>query len=161
MSKKKKIILLVSMVLVLVVAAIINISLLTEQNKPQDGGNDVVPSGSFFTTYRSDRQEARSYEIKELDSILALQGEEYEQARQDAANQKLQLVSITETELLLETLLKAQGFEDAVVSIGTTSENINVIVSSDELSREDTAKIYSIITSETTTSTDYIRILSI
>lgn len=157
MSKKKKIILIVSMVLVLAVAAYVNIYLLT---KP-DTASDVTETAGFFVTYRTDRQETRSYEIQQLDEIIAIEGDEYSQARADAMEQKLKLVSVAELELLLETLLKAQGFEDAVVSISTTSDNINVIVDCDELTREDTAVIYNVITTETSTTPDYIRILGI
>lgn len=158
MSKKKKIILIVSMVLVLALAAYVNIYLLTNDG---DTGDDTTPTASFFVTYRADRQETRSYEIQQLDEILAIEGEEYAQARADAMEQKLKLVSVSELELLLETLLKAQGFEDAVVSISTTSDNINVIVDADELTREDTAVIYNIIISEVSTTPDYIRILPV
>lgn len=157
MSKKKKIILIVSMVLVLALAAYVNIYLLTNDDK----GDDTTPTANFFVTYRTDRQETRSYEIQQLDEIIAIEGDEYAQARADAVAQKLKLVTVSELELLLETLLKAQGYEDAVVSISTTTDNINVIVDCEEITREDTAVIYNIITSETSTTPDYIRILGI
>lgn len=164
MSKKKKIILLVAMVAVLAIAAYVNIWLINSNSGGQKAGTDdgnSVPTASFFSTYRTDRQTTRNYEIEMLDEIIATQGDEYATARANALEQKMRLVEVTETELLLETMLKAQGFEDAVVSIGTTSQNINVIVSADELTKEDTAKIYNIISSELKTSPDFIKILAI
>lgn len=160
MSKKKKIIILVAMVAVLAIATYVNIWLLNK-NATDPNNNNAVQTGSFFTKYRTDRQETRSYEIKQLDEILKIEGDDYQQARTDAMAQKLKLVNIAEMELLLETLLKAKGFEDAVVSIGSTTDNINVIISDDDLTKEDTAKIYNVITSEISTSTDYIKILAI
>ena len=65
-----------------------------------------------------------------------------------------------EKELLLESLLKAKGYEDVIVSVGLTNDNINVVVKADEITREDTAKIYSTIKNETNTSSDMVKILS-
>ena len=67
---------------------------------------------------------------------------------------------IMEKELLLESLLKAKGYEDVVVSVGLSSDNINVIVKADELTRDDTAKIYGTIKSETNASADLVKIMS-
>ncbi len=162
MSKKKKIILLVAMVAVLAIATYVNIWLINSNaNKNANGEGNAVQTGSFFGNYRTDRQTTRSYEIAQLDEILKIEGDEYAQARADALKQKMKFVEIAEMELLLETLLKAQGYADAVVSIGSATDNINVIISKTELTREDTAKIYNIISSELSTSTDYIKILAI
>ena len=89
-----------------------------------------------------------------------MEGEEFVDARQTAVNQKLKLVEIMEKELLLESLLKAKGYEDVIVSVGLTNDNINVVVKADEITREDTAKIYSTIKNETNTSSDMVKILS-
>lgn len=161
MSKKKKIVLLVAMVAVLAIAAFVNIWLINNSNTDVTDDGGAVVTGNFFSTYRTDRQNTRNYEIELLDEILATTTEEYAQAREEAMAQKLKLIETTELELLLETMLKAQGFTDAVVSIGTSSQNINVIVSADELTKEDTAKIYNVIISEIETTPDYIKILAI
>lgn len=158
MSKGKKIALIVSMVLVLAVAAVLNVTLLANQNKQPSG--ETVPTG-FFETSRTDRQATRNYEIAELNAILALEGEEYAEARQRALEQKQNIVDAMETELLLETLLKAQGFDDVLVTVNATSDNVSVIVDKDELTREDTVKIYNIIATEASVSPDYVKILSV
>lgn len=156
MSKGKKIALIVSMVAVLVVASVLNVTLLA--NKPND---DVVSTGSFFETSRLDRQSTRNFEIAELNAILEMEGDEYQEARQNALLRKQQIVDAMETEMLLETLLKAQGFEDVLVTVNATSSNVSVIVDKDELTREDTVKIYNIIATETATSPEYVKILSV
>lgn len=160
MSKKKKIILLVAMVAVLAIATYVNVWLL---NKNSDPGGDVIEAGNFFSKTRSDRQATRSYEIEVLNEILDTPGDEYAEARATAMTQKMKLVEVTETELLIETMLKAQGFEDAIVSIGTTSNLINVVVAADEMTKEDTVRIYNIIASLTsvTPSSEFIKILAI
>lgn len=158
MSKGKKIALIVSMVCVLVVAAVLNVTLLTNKNK--QGGGDVVQT-SFFETSRLDRQTTRDYEIAELNQIINMEGDEYAEARQNALVKKQKIVDAMETELLLETLLKAQGYSDVLVTVNANSDNISVIVDKDELAREDTVRIYNIIATQASISHDYVRILSV
>lgn len=156
MKKGKKIALFVSMVLVLAVAAVLNVLLLTSSSDSTDTDSDVV--SSFFATSREDRLTTRTYEIEQLDNILALEGDEYEEARANALEQKMAIVEAMDLELLLETLLKAQGYDDVYVAVSTTSDTINVIVSADSLEHEDTVRIYNIIATETSVSTDYVSI---
>ncbi len=158
MSKGKKIALIVSMALLLVVAAVLNVTLLANNNKQAD--NNVTPTG-FFATGRADRQSTRNYEIAELNAILAMEGDEYATARQNALTQKQNIIAAMETELLLETLLKAQGFDDVLVTVNATSDNVSVIVDKDELSREDTVRIYNIIATEAQVAPEYVKILSV
>ena len=74
---------------------------------------------------------------------------------------KTELTKITETELLLESLIKAYGFEDAVVVIGLDSGNVNVITKSANLTTEDAIKIYSIIQEENVASPENVKIIPI
>ena len=159
MSKGKKIALIVSMVAVLVVAAVLNVTLLA--NKKNDPTNGDAVQTSFFASSRLDRQTTRDYEIAELNQILAMEGDEYAEARQNALVKKQQIVDAMETEMLLETLLKAQGFEDVLVTVNASMDNISVIVDRDELTRQDTVKIYNIIATEAAIEPDYVRILCV
>lgn len=159
MSKGKKIALMVVMVLVLAGAAVLNVTLLS-QNGQAEGEGDAVQTG-FFTTSRTDRQTTRNYEISELNAILAMEGDEYAEARQKALQQKQNIVDAMETEMLLETLLKAQGFDDVLVTVNASSDNVSVIVDKDELTREDTVRIYNIIATEASIEPDYVKILSV
>ena len=159
MSKGKKIALIVSMVAVLVVAAVLNVTLLaTKKTDPTTG--DTVQT-SFFASSRLDRQTTRDYEIAELNQILALEGDEYAEARQNALIKKQQIVDAMETEMLLETLLKAQGFNDVLVTVNASMDSISVIVEKDELTRQDTVKIYNIIATEAAIEPDYVKILCV
>ena len=147
------------MVAVLVVAAVLNVTLLATKDK-NNGGNDSVQT-SFFQTSRLDRQTTRDYEIAELNQILAMEGDEYAEARKNALAKKQKIVDAMETELLLETLLKAQGYTDVLVTVNANSDNVSVIVDKDELGREDTVRIYNIIATQASISHDYVRILSV
>ena len=160
MSKGKKIALIVSMVVVLVVAAVVNVTLLTNKNDNPSNGGDAVQT-SFFATSRLDRQTTRDYEIAELNAILALEGDEYAEARQNALIRKQQIVDAMETELLLETLLKAQGFNEVLVTVNSTLDNVSVIVDKSDLTRADTVRIYNIVATEASVTPDYVKILSV
>lgn len=157
MSKGKKIALIVSMALLLVVAAVLNVTLLAGN---KNGNEQVTPTG-FFATGRSDRQSTRNYEIAEFNSILQMEGDEYADARKNALQQKQNIIDAMETELLLETLLRAQGFDDVLVTVNASSDNVSVIVDKDELTREDTVRIYNIIATEAKVAPEYVKILSV
>ena len=159
MSKRKKIALIVSMVAVLVVAAVLNVTLLATKNK-NSAQADAIQT-SFFASSRLDRQTTRDYEIAELNQIIAMEGDEYAEARQNALAKKQQIVEAMETELLLETLLKAQGFKEVLVTVNANMDNISVIVEKDELTRQDTVKIYNIIATEVAIEPEYVRILCV
>ena len=157
MSKGKKIALIVTMAVVLVAAAVLNVTLLAGGNSQQE---DTVQTG-FFATSRADRMATRNYEIAELNAILAMEGEEYAEARQNALEQKQNIVNAMETELLLETLLKAQGYADVLVTVNAEADNVSVIVDKDELTREDTVRIYNVVATEASVTPEYVKILSV
>lgn len=145
MKKGRKIALFVSMVLVLAVAAVLNIVLLTNK-APEDG--DATQTASFFTTSREYRMTTREYEVSQLNEIIALEGDEYAAARVSAVAQKSALIAAMELELKLETVLQANGFDDIMVSVSPTSDTITVMVGKEELTQQDTVKVYYIIDEE-------------
>ena len=136
----------------------LNVTLLTNKQGDQEGESVQT---SFFATSRLDRQTTRDYEIAELNAILEMEGDEYAEARQNALIQKQQIVNAMETELLLETLLKAQGFDEVLVTVNAGLDNVSVIVDKDELTHEDTVRIYNIVATEASIEPDYVRIVSV
>lgn len=96
----------------------------------------------------------------QLDAIIEA-AEEGSREKSDALSMKLELTEITEQELLLESLIKAQGFEDTVVTIGLNSDNVNVIVKTDELTQVDAIKIYSVVSDEINAAPENVKIIPI
>lgn len=145
MSRTKKIIIMSALMLLLAVTAVFNFVL--AGGASADAGTDVTTAANYFSTYRTDRTTNRNAELLELDSILEEadpSGSEYA----EAIALKLDIVAAMEKELLLETYIKAMGYEDVVVSIGTESENVNVFVSAASLTHNDFLSIYNILTTE-------------
>ena len=160
MSKKKKVIILSCMVALLAVAAVFNYVFTTER-VPQSSAQTVYAgASSYFAQYRTERLNTRNEEMLQLDSVLnAAEADSEEYA--EALNMKVNLVSNTEKEMLLESLIKAYGFEDAVVVIGLESSNVNVMAKSDNLTTDDAVAIYTIVAEETTVSPENVKIIPI
>ena len=158
MSKKKKVVILSCMIALLAVTAVFNFVLTTGTASPE--ASEVVSSANYFTQYRSERLTTRNEELLQLDAVIA-SAEVDSIERNEALSMKIELTSITEKEMLLENLIKAYGFEDAVVVIGLDSDNINVIAKSPELTTDDAIKIYSVIAEETNASPENVKIIPI
>ena len=144
MTKKKKIIIMSSLVFLLAVTAVLNVLLVTNNASADDG---AVTTANYFTTYRAERTSTRSEELLQLDSVIELYEEGSERYEQ-AVDLKLQIVEIMEDELVLETMIKSLGFSDAVVSIGTEIENVNVFINSGELDMDTALSIYDMLRNE-------------
>lgn len=144
-ANKKKIIVLCSMVALLIVAGTLNVLLnLKSPAKDPEGGNTVT---TFFTSHRSDREARRAEQMAYLDSIITNTASTKE-AIAAAEAEKLELCTNMEKELMLEGLIKAKGYDDAVVIM--SKDNVNVVIKKDEFNLDDAAKVLGIITSETT-----------
>lgn len=145
MTNKKKIIVMSGLVLLLAVTAVFNFVLAGAGTKANE---DTLTASNYFTTYRTERTTTRNEEILQLDSVIALYeagSEKYE----TAANMKMELVNAMEKELVVESMIKSLGFSDCVVSISTSSNNVNVFINSNELETDTALKIYNMIKNET------------
>ena len=146
MSNKKKIIIMSSLVLLLAVTAVFNFMFANAStNVTADGG---VTTANYFTTYRSERTTTRNEQIVQLDSVIALY-EAGDEKYEEATAMKMEIVSAMEKELVLENMVKSLGFSDAVVSVSTDSDNVNVFINSAELNYDTALSIYSMMKNET------------
>ena len=159
MSKKRKIVVLSCMIALLAVTAVFNFVLTTGSTTAVDD-TQAVSSANYFAQYRNERLTTRNEELLQLDSIIETAAENSAE-RADALNMKIEITEITEKELLLENLIKAYGFEDAVVVIGLESENVNVIAKSPELTTDDAILIYTVISEEVGVSPENVKIIPI
>ena len=148
-SNAKKVIVLCSMVALLVLTGVLNFALNSDwfSSATSDGqltGGDSVET--FFSTYRTSRETARAEEMSYLEAIIASEIST-EEAKAIAETMKQDLLNNIEAELVIESLIKAKGFEDAVVTMSTN--NVNVIVNKSELEKEEVAQILNVILEET------------
>ena len=145
MSNKKKVILMSSLVLLLAVTAVFNFIFATTNVSAADDG---VTTANYFTTYRSERTATRNEELIQLDSVIALY-DVGEEKYEEATEMKMEIVAAMEKELVLENMVKSLGFSDAVVSVSSDSDNVNVFINSAELNYDTALSIYSMMKNET------------
>lgn len=156
MSKKKKIIILSCMILLLAATAVANFLLSGNIGKK----DDTVAAANYFTQYKTERSSSRNEQLTQLDAVIAAAAEGTSE-RSEALSMKIKLTGIIEKELLLEKLIKAKGYEESVVSIGLTSENVNVIVKSENFTEDDAVVIYTILASEASATPEKVNIIPI
>ena len=146
MSNKKKIIVMSSLVLLLAITAVFNFIFanVASQTTTLDG----TATANYFATYRAERTTTRNEELVQLDSVIALY-DEGDAKYEEATEMKMEIVAAMEKELVLENMVKSLGFSDAVVSVSSDSDNINVFINSAELNYDTALSIYNMRKNET------------
>lgn len=79
----------------------------------QPGPDLSDESGAFFVNYRLQRERTRDRSIEMLEALLD-NPNAGAAAKEEAEKMLLDIVQIRERELLVESLIKAQGYDDAV-----------------------------------------------
>lgn len=153
MSKKKTIIVLCSMVALLVLTGCLNYFLNRPNTDKVDAGNTNEYT-DYFTSSHTDRDTARTETVGYYNAIIESEASSAD-AKANAEAELAALVSRMETEQRLETLIKALGFNDCLVTVG---ENINVIIRSDALTDQEVAQILDVVISETGSTAMNVRI---
>ncbi len=81
-----------------------------------------------------------------------------DKSREEASSMKLKLVKYQESELKIENLLSAKGFENALVYIG--QDNVNVVVNKDNLSKSEAAKIFDLVSEQASVEYEQIKLMN-
>jgi stage III sporulation protein AH len=175
----KKQLIIASLTVVLGAAVVVNYLLFT-QGQSDDliaGGNygdtmmvsdttdasptiDSKDSDSYFAQARIDKQAARD-EAKEFLSAMYNGGDASNEDLAVIANDAQTLGGYIESESKIETLLRAQGFSDALVYLSDKGANIIVKTDGAALTPEGAAKIKSTLLSEVTVAAENITIVEI
>ena len=156
LTKKKKLFIVLGMAILLVITGYLNVVL--NKTAANNAATSETASADFFATYREDRTYTRNLELEYLDAIITSTSSSSDYIA-TATNKKLALVAQMDKELILEGLIAASGFSDAIVT--ASGDNLNVMVRSDGLTSADAAKILSIIADETSTPATNIKIIPV
>ena len=154
MSKKKKIFVLVSMVLLLVVTGYLNIVL---SNSETELPTNTTVTASFLTSYRSNKLATRNSMLEYYDSIIA--SATTQSQIEETNNLKIELAKRMESETILESMVMATGYEDAVVTIADA--NTTVMVKADSLTSDDVSKILTILVNEINVDATNVKVMSV
>ena len=123
-----------------------------------DASAPASAPGSYFDTARLSRQQSRDNALSILREAAAQ--ENVEQTVLDDANRAIQtLADYSMLEGQIENLVVAKGYADCVAFMGENSISVVVSAAEDGLQTEDVAKIKDIVLSETTYTTDQIKIM--
>lgn len=154
LKKRTKIIILVAMVMLLGVTGYLNVAL---NNSSTKTSTNAITSANYFATYREDRQSTRDQELLYYDAIITSEASSSE-AVKEAEAKKMAIVAQMETELVMEGLIKAKGFEDCIVT--NVNPNVKIVVkcANATLTSSEVAQIVSIVKDQTNASIDNIQI---
>ncbi|MBQ8451439.1 MAG: SpoIIIAH-like family protein [Clostridia bacterium] len=154
LTKKKKMFILLGMVALLVVTGGLNLFLNKKDTVVQ---TSTYESASFLTSFRASKLETRQSMMDYYETILSssTDGEQLVETNALIAD----LASRMEKETVLEGMIMASGYEDAVVT--NTDGAYTVMVKSDNLTSDDVAKILSILVKETGAKATDVRISSV
>lgn len=153
-SKAKKIIILSCFCLLLLVTGGVNIFINNLASK-EASANVQATAASFFTQYRTNRESTRSQELLYLESILSSDATSAE-AKANAEAEIQRLAEAMNLVLKLETLIKAKGFNDVVVS--TSAKTVNIMVETAGLNKTEVAQIVDIVLNNSDYNIDSIKI---
>ena len=154
LKKRTKIFIVVGMVLLLGVTGYLNIAL---NNNVTNTSTNAVTSANYFSTYRDDRQTSRDQALLYYDAIITSESSSAE-AIASAEAKKLELISQMESELVMEGLIKAKGFDDCIVT--SLDPNVKIVVRCADatLTSSEVAQIVSIVKEQTNKEIDNIQI---
>lgn len=112
----------------------------------------------YFTTAKSDREKSRKEAIETIEETLN-SDKLTDEDKKTAILKTEQIAENLKTEINIENLLKAKGFEKALAII--SDEEINIVISSDGLTTANTLQIQDIVTSQTKIDLSKIKIIPI
>lgn len=114
----------------------------------KEAGN-LSPKGDsdgFYADYRVERESSRSAEMEMLQSLIN-NPNTTPIIKQDAQQKLLKLISLSESELQLENLLKAEGYSDALVFL--QGDSLTIILSGNAVNESSAARIGDLATRAT------------
>ena len=161
MSKKKRFFIITAFCLLLLVTGTINVLVnnsILSKDKTTNTATATATTGNFFTNYRSNRTSTRNEELLCLEAIISSTTSSAE-AIANAEKEKIKLVSAMESEMTIEGLIKAKGFEDVIIS--DLNNSITVIVKSAELQKAEVAQIVDVIQNQTNYDIENIKIIPV
>lgn len=107
--------------------------------------SDVKNSDDYFIQTRIDRTNTYAEQIETYESIMTSTSTSEEQ--KNKAQEEIEKINATRNSILIaENLIKLKEIEDVVILVNVSS--INVIVKSEELSKEQVAQIQNIVSRE-------------
>lgn len=120
-------------------------------------GSLDLAQGAFFVDYRLKRDRTRGQEIEVLKGLLD-HPHTTQESRREAEGELVALVGLMEQELMVENMIRAKGFQDAVLFF--QDGMANVVVQARELTEEEFMQIMDITASVTKEKLENIMVIA-
>lgn len=132
----------------------------SSQDTASDASADTeaVSAQDYFAQSRLSREKARDEAISILKDTLGDEATD-EKGKELASTQISQLAEDSVTEARIESLIKAKGYSEAVVFLGSDSVNVIVAPPQAGFTETDASKIRDIVVAETSLSASQIKIV--
>lgn len=132
------------------------VSAQVEEGDNQEPSLVVNLENDFFIDYKLERDRLRGQEADYLRELINNPNASAE-SKEKAQKELIKLSQKVEKEMIVENLIRAKGFEDAVIFF--SDDHVNVVVKTDGLQQKDIAQITDIVTKTASVPVDKITII--
>ena len=114
-----------------------------------------MESDTYIVDMKMTREKQRNSLTEQLNEIIN-NPSTADAAKVEASNIKVEMVKNSDTELKLENLLLAKGYDQAIVFID--SDKVNVVVNMEEITQNDATKIFDIVSNQSGINRENIKL---
>ena len=114
-----------------------------------------MESDTYIVDMKMTREKQRNDLSEELNEIIN-NPSTADAAKVEASNIKVEMVKNSDTELKIENLLLAKGYDQAIVFID--SDKVNVVVNMEEITQNDATKIFDIVSNQSGINRENIKL---
>lgn len=114
-----------------------------------------IDSDTYIVDMKMTREKQRNQLTEQLNEIIN-NPSTADEAKVEASNMKVSIVKNSDTELQIENLLLAKGYNEAIVFID--GDKANVVVNMEEIKQNDATKIFDIVSNQSGISRENIKL---
>ena len=114
-----------------------------------------MESATYIVDMKMTREKQRNSLTEQLNEIIN-NPSTADAAKVEASNIKVEMVKNSDTELKIENLLLAKGYDQAIVFID--SDKVNVVVNMEEITQNDATKIFDIVSNQSGINRENIKL---
>ena len=114
-----------------------------------------MESDTYIVDMKMTREKQRNSLTEQLNEIIN-NPSTADAAKVEASNIKVEMVKNSDTELKIENLLLAKGYDQAIVFID--SDKVNVLVNIEEITQNDATKIFDIVSNQSGINRENIKL---
>ena len=114
-----------------------------------------MESDTYIVDMKMTRGKQRNSLTEQLNEII-INPSTADAAKVEASNIKVEMVKNSDTELKIENLLLAKGYDQAIVFID--SDKVNVVVNMEEITQNDATKIFDIVSNQSGINRENIKL---